>query len=498
MDFITFLLVLSSILWTCAVYLTSKSSKTRKSARLPPGPNPWPIIGNILELGPKPHQSLAKLSRKHGPLMSLKLGSITTVVVSSPEFAKTILQTHDLACSSRSIPHAIEVLNHDKISMAWIPANSKWRKLRRICKEQMFSVSSLDASQGLRKEKLQKLHEYVSGCCKAGQALNIGEAAFTTTLNLMSATLFSVEFAQFGSDSLQEMKDVVWGVMKYVGMPNLADYFPILKRADPQGIFRQSKFYFERLLEIFDRIIDERLESRASGVSEEKKDMVEALLDFYQRDEISRDDINHLLLNLFVAGTDTTAGTVEWAMTELIRHPKKMSRIRDELRDIIGENGQLQESEISRLPYLHAVVKETFRLHPAAPFLVPHKAEADVEIDCYVVPKNAKILVNVWASGRDPNIWPDADLFMPERFLDHNEIDYRGNDFELIPFGAGRRICPGLPLAHRMVHLMLATLIRDFGWKLGNGQKAEELDMSEKFGLSLQKAIPLNLLPMKP
>ncbi|KAI3444656.1 hypothetical protein Pfo_001321 [Paulownia fortunei] len=494
MDFLTFLLVLISIMWICTIILTS-NSRARKSSKLPPGPYQFPIIGNILDLGSKPHQSLSKLSNKYGPVMSLKLGSITTIVVSSPETAKIVLQKHDLAFSSRTIPSAAKSLNHDKFSMAWLPVENQWRKLRKICKEQMFSVSRLDAGQGLRREKLQKLCDYVKEYCQKGLAVDIGEAAFTTSLNLMSATLFSVEFAQFNSDSSQEMKDVVWGVMKCLGTPNLADYFPVLKSADPQGILSEAKIYFEKLFAIFDGIIDEKLNCRG-----EKNDLVEALIDLNQKDEaeLSRNDIRHLLLDLFVAGTDTTSGTVEWAMAELLRKPVKMSRVRGEITDIIGKNQIIQESDIPRLPYLQAVVKETFRLHPAAPFLVPHKAEADVEINGYTVPKNAQILVNVWASGRDSRTWPNADSFMPERFLDHNDqIDFRGKDFELIPFGAGRRICPGLPLAYRMVHLMLASLVGNFGWKLEESTKPEELDMNEKFGLTLQKVIPLKAFPMK-
>ncbi|KAK6154434.1 hypothetical protein DH2020_008682 [Rehmannia glutinosa] len=330
-----------------------------------------------------------------------------------------------------------------------------------------------------------------------GRAVDIGRAAFTTSLNLMSATLFSVEFAPFNSDSSQEMRDVVWGVMKNIGSPNLADYFPVLKRADPQGILRETTVYFEKLFAIFDRIIDEKLKTKTSGG--EKSDLLEALIDLHERDELSRNDIKHLLLDLFVAGTDTTSGMVEWTMTELLRNPEKLSRVRNEITDIIGENKQVQESDIPRLPYLQAVVKETFRLHPVAPFLVPHKAETDVEINGYIVPKNAQVLVNVWASGRDSGIWPNADSFLPERFLDHkyDKIDFRGNDFELIPFGAGRRICPGLPLAYRMVHLMLATLVGNFGWELEESVKPQELDMNEKFGLTLQKAIPLKVVPTK-
>ncbi|KAL2477934.1 Cytochrome [Forsythia ovata] len=493
MDFLSFLLVLLSIAWICPFLISN--SKQRKSGKLPPGPYPFPIIGNILELGQKPHQSLAKLSKTYGPLMYLKIGYLETVVVSSPEIAKDILQKYDQVFSSRSVPSALISVGHHKLSMVWLPMENQWRKLRRICKEQMFTLQKLDASWDLRQEKLQKLFEYVSQCCVNSQAVNIGEAAFITSLNLISATLFSVDFAEFNSDSSQEFKDVVWGVMECVGSPNFADYFPLLKYFDPQGISCRTKFYFEKIFAIFDGIIDERLQSRGTSM---KNDLLEALLDLNQKQEpeISRDDIKHLMLDLFVAGSDTTSAIVEWAMAELLQNPKKILKVRKELRDAVGINGLIQELDISRLPYLQAVVKETFRLHPAFPFLVPHKANADVEINGYVVPKNAQILVNVWASGRDSDTWSSPYSFMPERFLDH-KTDLRGQDFELIPFGAGRRICLGLPLAHRMVHLMLATLICNFEWKLEEGSKREEVDMSDKFGLTLQKAIPLKAFPVK-
>ncbi|CAA2978654.1 ferruginol synthase-like [Olea europaea subsp. europaea] len=427
--------------------------------------------------------------------MYLKIGCLNTVVVSSPEIAKDVLLKYDQVFSSRSVPGALMAKEHNKLSIAWLPAKNQWRKLRRICKEQMFSIPRLDASWDLRLEKLLKLGDYVNQCCINGRAVNIGEAAFITSLNLISATLFSVEFVEFNSDSSQELKDVVRGVMECAGSPNIADYFPLLKYFDPQGISRRTKFYFEKLFAIFDGIIDQRLQSRGTSM---KNDLLQALLDLNQNPEpeLSRDDIKHLLLDLFVAGVDTTTSTVEWAMAELLRNPNKILKARNEFRDVIGMNDLIQESYISRLPYLQAVVKETFRLHPAIPFLVPHKADDDAEINGYMVPKNAQILVNVWASGRDSNTWSSPESFMPERFLDR-KTDFKGQDFELIPFGAGRRLCPGLPLAYRMVHLMLATLICNFEWLLEEGLKPEEVDMSEKFGLALQKAIPLKAVPIK-
>lgn len=184
-------------------------------------------------------------------------------------------------------------------------------------------------------------------------------------------------------------------------------------------------------------------------------------------------------------------------MTELLLHPDKLSKAKHELRTIIGEKKQIQESDISRLPYLEAVIKEVFRCHPPAPLLAPRKAEEDVQINGYVIPKDTKILINVWAINRDPGLWTDPNSFEPERFLDKS-VDFKGQDFELVPFGAGRRICPGLPLANRVIHTMVATLVHNFDWKFdGVGLKGKEEHRREVFGLALQKALPLKATPLK-
>ena len=198
-----------------------------------------------------------------------------------------------------------------------------------------------------------------------------------------------------------------------------------------------------------------------------------------------------------MAGIDTTSSTIEWAMAELLHNPKKLEKVRKKLQQVLGKGEQqLEEARVLELPFLRAVVKETLRLHPPAPFLVPHKSENDVELCGYMVPKNAQILVNEWAMGRDSSIWTNPNEFMPERFLE-SEIDFKGHDFELIPFGAGRRICPGLPLAYRTVHIVLASLLHGYDWKLANGVKAENLDMSAKFGLTLHKAQSLQAIPIQ-
>nr|WET52754.1 cytochrome P450 76S80 [Callicarpa americana] len=499
MDFLTLLLLLSSVLWIIFQQF-EPNSLYRRASKLPPGPFPIPIIGNLLQLGQNPNRSLAKLSKIYGPLMHLKLGSKQTIVVSSPEMAKEILQKHDQICSGRAVPCVAQALNHHEGSIVWLPAGRKWRKFRRICKEHMFTTQKLEASEGLRQEKLQQLHNYLEECCSSGRAVSIGEVALVTSLNLMSATLCSMDFASLGSTSAHEMKETIQGVMKILGRPNLADFFPVLKSIDPQGLKHKTEAYGGKLLAMFDEIISERLQSRyTSSDSPRKKDLLEVLLDLNQENDadLSRNDIKHLFVDLVLGGADTSSETVLWAMSELFRNPEKMLKVKDELKNVVtGENKQVEECDIPRLPYLNAVIKEIFRLHPPTPFLIPRKAEANVEVNGYMVPKGAQILVNVWAIGRDSRIWTNPDSFEPQRFLD-STIDFRGQDFELITFGSGRRICPGIPLAHLMVHLMLASMVHNFEWKLEPGIKPEELDMNEVFGLTLHKAVPLKAFPIR-
>lgn len=179
-------------------------------------------------------------------------------------------------------------------------------------------------------------------------------------------------------------------------------------------------------------------------------------------------------------------------MAELLRNPEKLAKARKELHQVIGKDVTIEESHILKLPFLRAVVKETLRLHPPAPLLLPHKSDEVVEISDFIVPKNAQILVNVWGMGRDPSIWENPNLFVPERFLE-SEIDFNGHDFELIPFGAGRRMCPGLPLAHRAVHLMVGSLLHNYEWKLADGLMPEHMNMKEQYGLTLKRIQPLRV-----
>lgn len=198
---------------------------------------------------------------------------------------------------------------------------------------------------------------------------------------------------------------------------------------------------------------------------------------------------------MFAAGTETTAITVEWAMSEMLKNPRVMEKAQAEVRHVFAKKGIVDEARLEELKYLNMVIKETLRLHPGAPVMAPRESQERCEINGYEIPAKSRVLVNTWALGRDPNSWTEAEKFFPERFLDSN-IDNRGINFEFIPFGAGRRICPGLPLAHPVLELQLASLLFHFDWKLPDGQAPQSLDMTEVYKAVAIRKHDLCLIPI--
>lgn len=197
---------------------------------------------------------------------------------------------------------------------------------------------------------------------------------------------------------------------------------------------------------------------------------------------------------MLIGGTDTIPTTVEWAMTELLRHPDKMRRVVEELETVVGNQNIVEETHLHRLLYLEAVVKETHRIHPAAPLLVPHMPTDTCVVAGYTIPKHSRIFINAWAIQRDPEFWEDPLRFEPERFLkDSERANYQGNTFHFLPFGSGRRICAGIPMAERMVAYFLAVLVHSFEWELPGGIKP---DVKDKLSFVLSKAEPLTAVPV--
>jgi len=194
--------------------------------------------------------------------------------------------------------------------------------------------------------------------------------------------------------------------------------------------------------------------------------------------------------DLIAGGTESSAVTVEWAISELLKKPEVIAKATEELDRVIGRSRWVTEKDIPQLPYVDAIVKETMRLHPVAPLLVPRLAREDATVDGYDIPAGTRVLVSVWSIGRDPALWDAPEEFMPERFLG-SKLDVKGQDYELLPFGSGRRMCPGYSLGLKVIQVSLANLLHGFTWSLPNGMTKEELSMEEIFGLSTPRKFPL-------
>ncbi|CAL4925133.1 unnamed protein product [Urochloa decumbens] len=468
---------------------------------LPPGPRGWPVLGNLPQLGAKPHHTMAAMAREHGPLFRLRFGCAEVVVAASASVAAQFLRSHDANFSNRPPNSGAEHVAYNYQDLVFAPYGARWRALRKLCALHLFSARALDDLRAVREGEVallvRELARQQAGAVALGQAANV-----CATNTLARATVGRRVFAVGGDDGAREFKEMVVELMQLAGVFNVGDFVPALAWLDPQGVVGRMKRLHRRYDGMMDGIIREREAAGEGG-----GDLLGVLLARMREKQpladgedgtINETDIKALLLNLFTAGTDTTSSTVEWAVAELIRHPDVLAKAQQELDAVVGRGRLVSEHDLPRLTYLTAVIKETFRLHPSTPLSLPRVAAEDCEVDGYLIPKNTTLLVNVWAIARDPAAWPDPLEFRPGRFLQggsHAGVDVKGSDFELIPFGAGRRVCAGLSWGLRMVTLMTAALVHALDWHLAGGVAADKLDMEEAYGLTLQRAVPLMVTP---
>ncbi|KAK9146035.1 hypothetical protein Sjap_005938 [Stephania japonica] len=472
---------------------------------LPPGPPPFPIIGNLFQLGSKPHSSLAQLSQTYGPLFSLKFGSQLVVVASSPRAASEVLKTHDNILSGRYIIYNARSKNYVEHSMVWAPeCTEAWKNLRKICRTKLFSPRAIEGHARMREVKVEEMMGMLRE--KEGEMVKVSEVVFGTIFNVLGCLIFSKDvFDVRGDEEIRDLKGHLCRMLELGSAISLADCFPKLG-----WITRGRKVSEECRRNVFASwrdIIKERRESLNSsamvghgGSDDDKEDFLSSLI----KAGFSNDQINALLLEIFGAAADTTASTIEWAMVEILKNLRVLHKLRSELTERLNPKSgnttnnvhkmTLKEADLPHLPYLQAITKETLRLHPATPLLLPRRALKACKVMEYTIPKDCQILVNAWAIGRDPKTWENALAFLPERFLE-SQVDYRGNgNFELVPFGGGRRICPGVPLASQLIPLIVGSMIWNFDWGLPCGMSPHELTREEKFGLTLQKDPPLVLV----
>ncbi|XP_024980894.1 probable (S)-N-methylcoclaurine 3'-hydroxylase isozyme 2 [Cynara cardunculus var. scolymus] len=348
----------------------------------------------------------------------------------------------------------------------------------------------------LREDKLDRLTDFLHR--NQGRVINTETIVFTTLLNTLSCIVLGKDLLDLNVEHEDEhgiggkLKESLLKINEYGGhVRDFGSFFPMFQSFDLQGIKRGSMNHMQKVFASWEDIITERRHVLNSGTTlhyEQTRSFVDHLLE----NGFSDNQINQLVTELFIAGTNTTTTAMVWTMTKLVRNKEVMLRLNEEMEKAIGFE-KITESQLSKLPYLQACVKEALRLHPPVPFLLPHMAAETCDVMSYTIPKNARVFVNVWAIGRDGNVWEDPLSFRPERFLEL-KVDLKGHDFELLPFGSGRRSCPGLPSGVKSLEFLIASLIHEFDLVLPNEEDPTKIDMNEKFGLTLKKEKPLNLI----
>ncbi|XP_027155775.1 cytochrome P450 76A1-like [Coffea eugenioides] len=503
------LLVVALLLLVAWAILTwRKCNASEKLERLPPGPRRWPVVGNMFQLGWSAHESFAILASKQGPIMTLWLGSMCTVVISSNEVAREMFKNHDVVFAGRKIYEAMKGDIGNEGSLITAQYGPHWRMLRRLCTAEFFVTSRLDATVDVRAKCIDQMVKYIEAAGGSGaNGIDVGKFFFLLAFNLIGNLMFSKDLLDPSSERGAKFFYHAGKVMEYAGKPNIADFLPLLKWLDPQGIRRSTQYHVKRAFDIAGLYLKERIiesnrdETDHPSPEKRRRDYLDVLLHYRgesaeEPPEFSPTTINIIVFEMFTAGTDTTTSTLEWATAELLRSPKTLEKVQAELRSVISLGTKIEEKHLDNLPYLKAVVKETLRLHPPLPFLVPHMAMDSCKMLGYHIPKETQILVNVWAIGRDPKTWENPLEFKPERFLEPSTADFKGHHFEFIPFGSGRRICPAVPLASRVLPMALGSILHLFDWSLADGIKPEELDMGERMGITLRKAVPLKAIPV--
>ncbi|KAK4380722.1 hypothetical protein RND71_002584 [Anisodus tanguticus] len=396
-------------------------------------------------------------------MMMLQFGSVPVLIASSAEAASQIMKTQDMGFANKPKSSIPSKLFFGPKDVAFTPYGEYWRNARSVCMLQLLNNKRVQSFSKIREEETSLLLQKIRDSIDNSQVVDLTELFVSMTNDLV----------------------------ELLGVFNIGDYMPWLAWVNRfNGLNAKVDKVADEFNAFLEGVIEEHKEKKIDDKEEGAADFVDILLQVQKENKsgfkVEIDSIKAIIMDMFAAGTDTTSTLLEWTMNELIKNPKTLRKLRDEVRQVTQGKS---EDDLEHMPYLRAVMKESLRLHSPVP-LLPREAIKDTKVLGYDVTAGTQVLVCPWAISRDPTIWENPEEFQPERFMD-SSVDYKGLHFELIPFGAGRRGCPGITFAKVVNELALARMLFHFELSLPNGAKAEDLDVDEASGITVRRKFPL-------
>ncbi|CAO2198774.1 unnamed protein product [Urochloa humidicola] len=504
-----------SLLLACPVILlillrrlTTRSPATAERERLLsklPSP-PWrlPVIGHLHLVGRLPHISLRDLAAKHSRdgLMLLRLGAVPTLVVSSPRAAQAVLRTHDQVFASRPYSPVADILFYGPSDVGYAPYGEHWRQVKKIATTHLLTNKRVRAYRHAREGEVRLVMAKIRKAAAAGMSIDLSSLLSSFANDIICHAVSGKFSREEGRNRL--FKELTEANASLIGGFNFEDYFPDLVKLDmvKRMVCAKAQKVNKRWNELLDKLIDDHERRSAEQRGDEERDFIDVLLSVQEEYKLTRDHIKAQLAIIFEAGTDTSFIVLEYVMIKLMQNPHLMTKLQTKVRMTIPKGKEIvteDDLNANDMAYLKAVIKETLRLHAPAPLLVPHLSMADCDIEGYKIPSGTRTIVNAWALARDPNYWDSAEKFIPERFMEGGNafgMDYRGNDFLYLPFGTGRRICPGIRFSISAIEVMLANLMYHFNWELPRESKDRGISMSESFGVIVHRTEKLLLVPV--
>ncbi|XP_075644400.1 cytochrome P450 705A22-like [Castanea sativa] len=470
--------------------------------KLPPSPPTLPVIGHLHLIGPSIHRSLQKLSTQYGPIFNLRIGFAQFIVVSSASVSTEIFKTHDLSFADHQEFAFSEKIPYGNSGFFTAPYGDYWRFVKKLCNTELLSTGHLERSRAVREKELARFLQNVFESAKRKEVVDLGVELMKLTNNMLCTMTASTSCSEKGDEAerIRKIMKDIFTVGSKVFFGNILGPFGIL------GFWLFGKQAITEQLKI-DEILEGMLKEHEDQIGKkDTQDFIDILLKVYRDGKaevkMTRSNIKAFLSDLFIGSTGTTSEVILWTITELINHPSVFNKVEEEINSVVGSTRLVDESNVENLPYLQAVVKETLRLYPPLP-VTTRKCRQNCEIGGFEIPQETVVLINLYVIMRDPELWDNPNEFQPERFLVSSEkqesMKYKHNEtFSFLPFGAGRRACPGSKLGLSMVHMAVATMVQCFNWEVvgDGGENKAKVNTEVSKGAFIHKAHPLKCLPI--